>query len=441
MDTWDISKKFKSKIISGAQNIDNNETRILYLLRNLGPQRFTEIVEYSGLSRSTTSKYLKYHIEQNNIEKNIYTDKNENISEQRYFITELGIENLSEESLSSKEILYFNEINKQISDLSNLINYYEKIGIEESIIFNIIRIISKIGEEFFFIEQSQDLYLTLFYIFLNSVLTRDYKFEIDGFCEQYNVKKIKIEYFVDKIMSSKLGFFMFARGDDMFFFHEDDVIGTTALRLIKDYLIDEIIHINRKGYRKVYDLDKISEEIADKLMMMGLIWDRIREPFEMLLEKLLIRAAKEMGISKIFLKDLVIQSEKMPKSKEGISSLLNIIEGSESYEDLNLVSIPDAKEININDVLGPLQGFCPNCGKIILEQDLSNKCAKCEIEFKPEDLLKSVDLAKKASKRFKHETLQRQKLLKCPNPKCSFEILSSWEFCPYCNIKIKKNKK
>lgn len=449
MSTWNISKKLKSKIIIEARNLDNNNVRILYLLRNLGPQRFTNLIEHSRLSRSTVSKYLKLNSKGHYIEKRIYKDTVRNIEEQRYFITELGIEKLNEEPIDKDEKLYFNELNRIISELTDLINFYKEIGVEESIIFQIVMRISKIGDNFVLMEQNRELYLSLFYIFLNSVFTRDYKFEIKEFCKYYDVKKLRIDFYVDKIMSNKFGFYMFTRilkrgkneldekETDIFFFHEEDILGTMTLRLIKDRLIEEIIYINRKGYRKIYDLDKMAEEISEKLMDMDLIWERIREPFEMLIEKLLIKNALDMGFSKAFLMDIVIQSEKMLKIKEGIKPLMNIIEGSERYEDLNIVSISELKKEKMYDLLEKIQGFCPNCGKTILKQDLSNKCSKCEQQFKSEHLLKSIDAANEASMRFKQETLQKEELIDCPNPECDARVKASWKKCHICGKEIK----
>lgn len=436
MATWNISKKLKNDILRTANNIKNNDLRVLYLLRNIGPLRFTNVLKYSGLSRSTVSKYLKLNLRYNNVEKKIFNDKSKNIQEQRYFITDKGVEKLADEFPVKGNLLYINELSENISNLTDLVRYYMKIGVEESIYFQIIKTILRIGDNFFLIEQNPDSYLTMFYIFLNSVLTRNYKFEINAFCEHYKVKKLRVEFYMDKIMSSKLGFFMFTRDDDIFFFHEEDILGTTTLRLIKDRLIDEFVHISLNGYRKFYDLDKIAEEIAQQLMNIDLIWDRIREPFEMIIEKLLIKNAFDMGMSKTFLMDMVIQSEKLSRSKEGVNSLFNIINGSERYEDLNIVSLPIADDKALDYALGQIRGFCPFCGKIILKQDYSQQCSICKKEFHHNNLLKSIDEAKKASTRYKK--IIKEELFKCPNPKCNYVVKSSWDVCPECLTPLKK---
>jgi len=447
MSTWNVSNKLKDKILSETKKLDKNEVRILYLLRNLGPQRFTNLIEFSNLSRSTVSKYLKYHLSQNNVEKKIYNDKTNNLQEQRYFITELGIEKLNEEHYNKAHSLYFNELNSYISQMSDLVKFYKEIGVAESIIYQIVRTTSKIGDNFFLLDQNREFYLALFYIFLNSVLTRDYKFEINEFCKHYTVKKLRIDFYVDKIMSNKLGFYMFTRGEDIFFFHEEDILGTTTMRLIKDKLIKEIIQINLNGYRKVYDLDMVAEKIVEILVKMDLIWEAnieknltsIREPFEMLIEKILIRTALDMGFSKTFLMDIVLQSEKMLKSREGLKSLINIIEGSDRYEDLNLVSISDSKEIELDEILRRIQGFCPRCGKTILEKDLSNLCSKCGEKFQTNELIRDIDTANEISMRFKQQTLKEEQLIECPNPDCNYYVKSSWVICPECSTPIRKD--
>ncbi len=207
MSKFMVTAKVKEKVLSEIKKIDQNDLRILYLLRNLGPLRFTDIIEYSGLSRSTVSKYIKFHLSKNKIEKRIYRNPSKNIQEQRYFITDLGTEKLSEDYISYDESIYYSEIHDLISNLSELKNFYKEISVADSIITDITRNIINMGENYFFIEQNRDLYLTLFYIYNNSVLTRDFKFEITEFCKHYNVKKfghIQLNMIKDIFYSTKL---------------------------------------------------------------------------------------------------------------------------------------------------------------------------------------------------------------------------------------------
>jgi len=448
MSKFMVTAKVKEKVLSEIKKIDQNDLRILYLLRNLGPLRFTNIIEYSGLSRSTVSKYIKFHVSKNNIEKEIYRNPSKNIQEQRYFITDLGTEKLGEDYVGHDESIYFSEINDLISNLSELKNFYKEISVAESIITDITRNIVNMGENYFLIEQNRDLYLTLFYIYNNSVLTRDFKFEITEFCKHYNVKKLRIDFYVDRLLSSDLGLYMFSRGEDKFFFHREDVLGVATIRLIKDNLINEIIELSIAKEKMIsdLDLDKLAEDITERLLEMELIWDvnesqgisGIKEPFEMLVEKMIIKYALEMSIPKTSLMDIALQSKKLLKAEGGKNSLYNIINNSERYEDLNLVSISESEETELFQSLKLLRGFCPKCGKTVLKNDLSNICIRCGLNFQGFELVKDIEAASELSVAFKIASLEEEKEIECPNPNCNYQIKLNWDVCPNCLTPIIK---
>jgi hypothetical protein len=503
MSKFGVTPKVKERVISETKKIEQNDLRILYLLRNLGPLRFTTLIDFSGLSRSTVSKYIKFHMSKNNIEKKIFRNSVKNIQEQRYFITDLGIEKLGEDYQGFNESIYFSEINDLISNLSELKTFYKEISVADSIITDITRNIINMGENYFLIEQNRDLYLTLFYLYNNSVLTRDFKFEITEFCKHYNVKKLRIDFYVDRLLSSDLGLYMFSRGEDKFFFHREDVLGVTTIRLIKDYLVNEIVKLSISEEKMIsdLDLDNLAEEITEKLLEMELIWDKnvttirmikdnlineiaelgiseekiisdldklaeeitekllemellldnnepqeisgIKEPFEMLIEKMIIKYALEMGIPKTSLMDIALQSKKMLKAEGGKNSLYNIINNSERYEDLNLVSISESEETELFQSLKLLRGFCPKCGKTVLKNDLSNICIRCGRKFENKELLKikeasDIEVVSDLSVAYKITSIEEEKEIECPNPSCNYYVKTSWIECPHCSTPLRK---
>lgn len=429
MSVRDVSEKLKNKILEDIKSIKENEMRFLYLLRNLGPQRFEDLISYSRLSRSTVSKYLKKHLEQENIEKRVIDGK------QKYCINKAGIKKLKE--TPEREDIYLDELILKLSDLRN---FLIELGVEESIIVQILKIVSKIGDNFFNLEQSRELYLTLFYIFLNSVSTPEYKHELNEFCKQYNIKKSYLVYFRDRILSSRLGFFMFTRSsepDDHFFFHEEDLVGITTLRLVHDKLIEENIHSNLENQENVlksdkifWDLGRMTDEIANKLEDMGLIWERIKDPFKSLIEKIIIKTALDIGIPKFELQGMVREERNI--SKDIKASLFNIIDGSEEYEDLNLVSIYETEKVKDNAIVES-KGFCPKCGKSIPPRDYSKLCPRCEINYEEDQLLKDHD---KASEKFA-EYKEGFEYIECPG--CGYKVKPSWISCPSCNSDLKKS--
>ncbi len=371
MESWNISKKLKSELLAKARGIKANDRRVLFILRNLGPQRFTNLVKYSNLSRSTVSKYLKLHNKKENIEQKIITDKISNKQYQAYVITDKGIEKLGEEPLKlEQEVFMINELKRNVNKLVNLIIFYREIAVPDSFIFHIVKIISKIGDNYFHIQQDKDLYLSLFYVFHNSILGQGafakkywgveeesdnktskkfsgYKMNLDQFCEVYNVAPEAINYLARlKLITDELGFYLIKRENDDFFFHEDDLLGTTTLRLIKDRLIDEIIYLESGYSEEFYDLDKMARDISVQLKEMGLIWDAIQTQFELLVLNLIIKNAIDMGFLETdrekFL-EIISESKKIQKSVEGKKLRRNILEGRRIELSFNILTVIESE--------------------------------------------------------------------------------------------------
>ena len=75
---------------------------------------------------------------------------------------------------------------------------------------------------------------------------------------------------------------------------------------------------------------------------MGLIWDAIRNHFELLILNLIIKNAIDIGFLKDhrekFL-DHISQSEKLPKSAEGRELQQNILEGRKIQVNFNILTV------------------------------------------------------------------------------------------------------
>jgi predicted transcriptional regulator len=362
MESWNISKKLKGELLKKSSSIEDNSRRILFILRNLGPQRFTNLIKYSNLSRSTVSKYLNNHRRSNNVEQRIITNKQTNKQYRAYIITEKGIEKLGEEPLKLKDELFIvNELKDNVRKLEDLIDFYKEINVEAPFIIHIVRIISKIGDNFFDLQQDRDLYLSLFYIFYNSILGQGafaknywhfdesssqefagYKLSLDQFCEVYNVSKEAINYLARfKLIKNDFGFYLIKRENHDFFFHEEDLVGTTTLRLIKDKLIDEIINLQEGIYNMIYDLDILAKELTEQLKEMGLIWSAVQEQFQLLVLNLIIKNAIEMGFldfEREKFMEGVAQSKKLAQSEEGKLIKKAILDGTNIQLNLNVLT-------------------------------------------------------------------------------------------------------
>ena len=124
--------------------------------------------------------------------------------------------------------------------------------------------------------------------------------------------------------------------------------------------------------------------------------------------------------------DIALQSKKLLKAEGGKNSLYNIINNSERYEDLNLVSISESEETELFQSLKLLRGFCPKCGKTVLKNDLSNICLRCASEL---------------SVAYKIASLEEEKEIECPNPNCNYHVKLNWDVCPNCLTPIVKPKR
>ena len=149
------------------------------------------------------------------------------------------------------------------------------------------------------------------------------------------------------MIKSNFGFYLIQREDTDFFFHEEDLLGTTTHRLIKDKLIDEIINLQEGIYDMIYDLDIMAEEITDQLKEMGLIWDAIQEQFQLLILNQIIKNAIEMGfldIEREKLMEGITQSKKLLMSKEGKMLKKSIFNGFNIDLNLNTLTLTSNQE-------------------------------------------------------------------------------------------------
>ena len=136
---------------------------------------------------------------------------------------------------------------------------------------------------------------------------KGYKLNLDQFCETFKVDQEAIKYLAKiKLIKSEFGFYLIKRADNDFFFHEEDILGKITKQLIKDIIVTEIIRVNLDSKRKSInlDLDHISEEISNEMINQGYIWDAIKEPYEILIEKMIIKLALDLGIPKTSLWDI-----------------------------------------------------------------------------------------------------------------------------------------
>jgi len=140
----------------------------------------------------------------------------------------------------------------------------------------------------------------------------------------------------------------------------------------------------------------------------------------------------DLGVPKTSLWDISLLSTKLSKPEGGTISVINIIEGSKRYEDLNLVSIAESEDSLMDNVLGNIEGFCSNCGKTIWKKDIINPCPRCGTSFDEIKLTKNISRASEISVEYRQKYLLDEKEIECPNPDCSYRVKRGWGECPQC---------
>ncbi|MEJ2248856.1 MAG: winged helix-turn-helix transcriptional regulator, partial [Candidatus Lokiarchaeota archaeon] len=116
------SSEMKDEILTIAKDM-SNDMMILFILKNLGPQRFSDLLNLCDISRTTIAKYLKFHTKKKYIEKKIHK------KDPHYFITSQGIEKLKlDRGQSGKDISYISKLNELTTQISDMIDFYEEIA-------------------------------------------------------------------------------------------------------------------------------------------------------------------------------------------------------------------------------------------------------------------------------------------------------------------------
>ena len=197
----------------------DNQSKILYVLIELGDLNYIKIVNVTNLSKNTISKYLKQLIVNEYIVKKIVpSDKGRDYI--GYGITEKGKQKFQYESFFDRDDNWLASINPKIEELENLrtkgliiqsiyqekttqlgrieesyfyllnntlniLEYGEDLGNINDIIAKLGSMASKFGEKFFEIEPNNFLHLAIIYIFFKSIENPQFHTNSDIFLETY----------------------------------------------------------------------------------------------------------------------------------------------------------------------------------------------------------------------------------------------------------------
>ncbi len=335
--------------------VPKNATEVLRILQaSDSPVTFTDIARKCILSKATVSKYLHQLVELQIVKK--VHDKNS--KRWKYQTTQKA------HSL--------NLVPKQQAQ-NRMIEFLYSVNVPDTIIWQLTSLISYNLNAFLELPQTNDCYLAFFYVYYN-LLTGNLFLRRDRFCEFCRIKRISLDYHLDKILSNKLGFYHIEYMGADFFFHKTDEIGTNLSQITEDllsqYILKQTYLASQQNAARSWEplpLEDIVKSIKSQLKEKNLIKGRIVAPFETFILKYVVKKAVDRGIP----------NDALPESKPE-----EIFFAPEHIEDI--------------------VGYCPTCGNWIFQGVL--KCSRCKLEIKEKDLLFNIIQAQELSRKYMGES-------------------------------------
>jgi hypothetical protein len=392
------------------------ERQILQIIYNSGGMvGFTAIWEASKRSKSTIAKYLVDCERDGLIEKNKVAGQGKD----KYRLTVTGDARLQQEAETANAAptavkIPNGELRKKPllvpPGVQILVHFYKRINVDEAFIWRIVLLYSRLGEKVTQLAPvggNPELYWTLFYIFVNSAENADtLAMNLREFCEQYGLKQLSLEYYLDKILSLDVGLHRVKRGVVDCFFHDTDEVGTLLRQLVDDKLDQFLLRrevtlgMNASGVKgdEKLPLHEFTEVVMDKLRAQNLLSERWRDTFTAEVRAYIVRRALERGLPADLLP---------PKVAPEVETFLAHVED--------------------------MRGFCAACGNWI--QRGMRECPRCQAPIDKEAaLVTDFRIARDLTRKFK----EKQALEARNCPQCGSRLPSGeeMEVCPTCGTPL-----
>src|SRR4030042_1813699 len=201
-------------------NLSEKEQKILDILKSSREAlSFTEILDHYSFSKGTFNRYLNQLVNR----KLILKVKEAGGNRAKYVLNQ------------SKSITTAITLPQWV----HIISFYEEFGVPEDFLPDITLLLSFMGDKFTQLEQSEELFLAIFYVYQNIMwVNRALRISKKEFCEYYKKKitAVALEYHVNKLLTKDLGFMRVSNQIWDYFFHEKDEFGRTLRGYITEKL-------------------------------------------------------------------------------------------------------------------------------------------------------------------------------------------------------------
>ncbi len=223
---------------------------------------------------------------------------------------------------------------------AHITDFFQRIGIDQELYLpQIIKMIARIDpSKFFQLDQTDDTFYALFYLFQNML-----EFSFEGlkyfdrelFIETYHLSDAQLTYNLEKIMKADLGFYRISWESDLFF-QQDDLIGGVVFNLIRNAIEAEIVKRSLKIPTES-SIESIANEIGEKMIQLQLIRVVIKKAFIRFIEVLTIKFAIDRGFTRVDIAEYWPDLNKLLLDKEGIDITKEIFGVSTNFERIQAI--------------------------------------------------------------------------------------------------------
>ncbi|OLS14243.1 MAG: hypothetical protein RBG13Loki_2119 [Promethearchaeota archaeon CR_4] len=387
-------------------NLSEKEQKILDILKSSREAlSFTEILDHYSFSKGTFNRYLNQLVNR----KLILKVKEAGGNRAKYVLNQ------------SKSITTAITLPQWV----HIISFYEEFGVPEDFLPDITLLLSFMGDKFTQLEQSEELFLAIFYVYQNIMwVNRALRISKKEFCEYYKKKitAVALEYHVNKLLTKDLGFMRVSNQIWDYFFHEKDEFGRTLRGYITEKLqkflyqrevatmLQDQQHRERHSHSvkgKIeqenngqLNIAEVTDGVLQRLVEHQYLPEDLRDPFYAIVSNLVLDQAIEM---KFPVECLPADSiRKFPSSV-----------------------IPEK-----------LRGFCVTCGEPINWGE--ENCPHCQNRINEEKLIFNCVEARQHRHQYREEIGEAT----FPCPHCGFILQKAWQEkqCPNCKKELPLEK-
>ncbi|GAB4308257.1 MAG: hypothetical protein Kow0069_06360 [Promethearchaeota archaeon] len=284
--------------------------------------------------------------------------------------------------------------------LAELVDYFRYLHVPENIIWNLVGLLKSRVSAFLALPQGRELYMALFFVYYNFTST-PLRMSRKTFCSFFHVKRLALNYYVDKILGGDLGIYHFEHAGEDYFFHEDDELGVLLRQRLDAFFEKERLKREMGGVTDPLPLHEFIDDLANHVVEHNYLRADLRKSFYLFLWDYVGKYCVERGLAGELLPDLPTTDEdrRVPERVEDI------------------------------------RGYCGRCGNWVFRD--SAACERCWTQVR--DVTLVTDCVKASELAEEYEYLLANASVECEH--CGVKVPRDWELetCPRCGRPLERS--